>query len=134
MGVRQKLVRIGLVILISVLAYGCAGGKDSLLPQDGPTMKEVYDDHFKKSRQRDDARAEVSQRGIAGDPGLEDYTRSAATEVEGLFPRLPNPDLVMYMFPHLSEQGYPVPGYSTTFSLYDRVEYALPGEAEGWRK
>ena len=50
------------------------------------------------------------------------------------FRRLPNPDLVMYVFPHPSpESGYPVPGYSTVLPMYERVEYALPGEAEGWQ-
>jgi conjugative transfer region lipoprotein (TIGR03751 family) len=35
-----------ILIWISQLA-GCAfGGKDTILPQDGPTMKEVYDHHF----------------------------------------------------------------------------------------
>ena len=45
------------------------------------------------------------------------------------FPRLPNPSLVMYVFPHLAgAERTPVPGYATTFPLYERVEYALPGE------
>ena len=44
------------------------------------------------------------------------------------FQRLPNPDLVMYVFPHLARGRYPVPGYYTAFPLYETVEYALPGE------
>ncbi|KAI3479603.1 hypothetical protein L1887_58330 [Cichorium endivia] len=41
----------------------------------------------------------------------EPYTRTAVNEIRNLFPRLPNPDLVMYVYPHLSgtEQA-PVPG------------------------
>ena len=35
----------------------------------------------------------------------------------------------MFVFPHLAErEGVPVPGYATTFPMYERVEYALPGE------
>jgi conjugative transfer region lipoprotein (TIGR03751 family) len=57
------------------------------------------------------------------------YTRTAQNEVERQFRRLPNPDLVMYVFPHLSgDLTVPVPGYSTVFSLHERIEYALPGE------
>ena len=57
------------------------------------------------------------------------YTRTAANEVYRQFPRLPNPDLVMYVFPHLAgTDPVPVPGYSTVFPLYQRVQYAMPGE------
>jgi conjugative transfer region lipoprotein (TIGR03751 family) len=35
----------------------------------------------------------------------------------------------MFVFPHLAgEAGVPVPGYATTFPMYERAEYALPGE------
>lgn len=57
------------------------------------------------------------------------FTRSAQNEIGRLFPRLPNPDLVMYVFPHLAgEHPVPVPGYSTVFPFYEHVQYALPGE------
>ena len=57
------------------------------------------------------------------------YTRTAANELEMLFPRLPNPDVYIYVPPHLAtELRIPVPGYTTAVPLYDRVEYALPGE------
>ena len=57
------------------------------------------------------------------------YARTAANELELLFPRLPNPDVFIYVPPHLAtELRIPVPGYTTAVPLYDRVEYALPGE------
>src|SRR5690606_5329153 len=57
------------------------------------------------------------------------YTRTAQNEIYRQFHRLPNPDLVMYVFPHLAgTDPVPVPGYSTVFPLYQRVQYALPGE------
>jgi conjugative transfer region lipoprotein (TIGR03751 family) len=35
----------------------------------------------------------------------------------------------MYIFPHLAgESPVPIPGYSTVFPLYTRVQYAMPGE------
>ncbi|QGM70484.1 TIGR03751 family conjugal transfer lipoprotein, partial [Proteus mirabilis] len=49
-------------------------------------------------------------------------------EIHQQFPRLPNPDMVMYVFPHLSAGNLPVPGYSTVFPFYHQVQYALPGE------
>jgi len=58
------------------------------------------------------------------------YTRTAENEVKNLFPRLPNPDLVMYVYPHLtdSSEQMPVPGYSSVIPFYGRVQYAQPGE------
>lgn len=62
---------------------------------------------------------------------LEDYTRTAVTELNVLFPLLSNPTLVMYVYPHLAEERAGVPGYVTQFRLYKRDEYALPGEIMG---
>ena len=60
------------------------------------------------------------------------YARTAANELELLFPRLPNPDVYIYVPPHLATgERVPVPGYTTAVPLYERVEYALPGELEG---
>src|SRR3546814_15906959 len=57
------------------------------------------------------------------------YTRTARNEVYRQFQRLPNPDLVMYVYPHLAgTDPVPVPGYTTVFPLYQRVQYAIPGE------
>jgi len=57
------------------------------------------------------------------------YTRTAYNEIKSQFHRLSNPDLVMYVFPHSSgTESAPVPGYSTVFSFFQRVQYAMPGE------
>lgn len=57
------------------------------------------------------------------------FTRTAQNEIYSQFKRLPNPDLVMYVFPHLAgSDPAPIPGYSTVFPLYQRVQYAMPGE------
>ena len=62
------------------------------------------------------------------------YARTAANELELLFPRLPNPDVFIYVPAHLAtELRIPVPGYTTAVPLYDRVEYALPGESDAVR-
>ena len=45
------------------------------------------------------------------------------------FQRLPNPDLVMYVYPHLAGTDPSADsGYTTVFPLYQRVQYAMPGE------
>lgn len=57
------------------------------------------------------------------------YTRAVQSEIEQVFPRLPNPDLVIYIYPHLATRTRaPIPGYTTVIPLFDRIEYQLPGE------
>jgi len=57
------------------------------------------------------------------------YSRTSDNEIQQLFPRLENPDIVVYVTPHLATHNkVPVPGYTTAFPLYDEVHYAMPGE------
>jgi conjugative transfer region lipoprotein (TIGR03751 family) len=128
----SRLRPIVTIAWISLALGGCASTKDSVLPQDGPSMKAIYDAHFEGMGADDPlaVRRELGTRPLGDDDvDLAGYSRTAHTELETIFPRLPNPTLVMYVFPHLAgSERVPVPGYATTFTLYDRVEYALPGE------
>ena len=123
---------IAVLGLISLVLAGCASTKDTVLPQDGPSMKTIYEGHVHEMNADNPQiiRGELSDRPIvAGEAALQGYTRDAFNEIDVLFPRLPNPTLVMYIFPHLAgEAGAPVPGYTTAFPMYEQVEYALPGE------
>ena len=124
------------LILISVLGLislaGCASTKEAVLPQDGPSMKTIYEGHVQEMNARDPQfiRSELGNRPVlTGEAALQGYTREAFNEIDVLFPRLPNPTLVMYVFPHLAGDAHaPVPGYATAFPMYEQVEYALPGE------
>jgi conjugative transfer region lipoprotein (TIGR03751 family) len=127
----RTLVSISLLPLFLLLG-GCAGTKEAVLPQDGPPMAAIYDAHIREMGAQDPTvvRGALGNRPIhTGEVDLHGYTREAFNELDVTFPRLPNPTLVLYVFPHLAgPEGTPVPGYATNFSLYERVEYALPGE------
>jgi conjugative transfer region lipoprotein (TIGR03751 family) len=128
-------IRTGAPILISALFLaGCSTTKDAVLPQDGKPMKQIYKEHFERMGTQGVERArEELKRGVgAGDADLRGYVRDAHHEIRTTFPRLPNPTLVMFVFPHLAgSEGVPVPGYATSFPMYERMEYALPGEVSG---
>lgn len=139
-------------------ACSVAGPRQSPLPHDGPTLVEVYREHMAtetvgRSRATqgmpsaapaggaaDDcagplsvARDCLNRRPVRDDDAdqLQVGAIEAAPTLEAVlqrFQRVPNPDLVMYVFPHLARGRYPVPGYYTAFPLYETVEYALPGE------
>jgi conjugative transfer region lipoprotein (TIGR03751 family) len=78
---------------------------------------------------RDLLRQNSSRAVAAGDGDTRRYW-SATEPMRQRFARLPNPDLVMVVFPHLARGKYPVPGYVTTFPMYEDAPYALPGEAQ----
>lgn len=145
-GTKRGLVAAATVLGILGLG-GCATSQDKLMPVDEAT---TMADLWRQGGQSADSAASSTQnthprlqeirhtlrRPLPDDQqGLgpyHPYTRHVENEIRSQFPRLPNPDLVMYVFPHLagSPEGeqVPVPGYSTVFPLYERVQYAQPGE------
>lgn len=131
---RVTVAKTVIVTLISLLSACASQTKDDLLPQTGPTMEEVYRNH-ENNLSAGTVSGQAAFAGIrerqAGnhDADLDGYTRDANREIQQQFPRLPNPTLVMFVYPHLSTASrLPVPGYSTAFPLYERTEYAIPGE------
>jgi len=135
---RNLLIPISALGLISLVLSGCASTKDAVLPQDGPPMKAIYEQHIQEMGAHDPlvAREALGNRPVVdGEGALHGYTREAYNEIDTTFPRVPNPSLVMYVYPHLvGNEQVPVPGYVTTFPMYERVEYALPGEVPSQRQ
>ena len=128
---RNPLIPIIALGLTSGILGGCTSTKDTVLPQDGLSMKTIYDQHIEEMNAQDPLviRDVLGNRPMDEEDSLHGYTRDVHTEIEAIFPRLPNPGLVMYVFPHLAgDEQVPVPGYATTFPMYEQVEYAMPGE------
>lgn len=137
---RQMLLLCSTMMLVLALS-GCATNKEALLPHGNETMLEVWqagtvgiNTLSRPAMQLMDARMVLRRPLIESEcqtsiTNAMSYTRTAQNEIDSQFHRLPNPDLVMYVFPHLSgTDPVPVPGYSTVFPFYQRVQYAMPGE------
>lgn len=93
-------------------------------------MTQLYEDHFQRiGKQRLDKAGERLERGPGtGETSLDGYVRDARNEIHALFPQVPNPTLVMFVFSHLAGPvGVPMPGYATSFPMYEDIQYALPG-------
>ncbi|WP_397458521.1 TIGR03751 family conjugal transfer lipoprotein [Pseudomonas asplenii] len=127
------------LLSITLLAGGCSTNQEELLPHGESTMLDIWEqqtdgrtDGGPSVRRLLDARQTLRRPLEDSTPLFVDqaiYTRTAQSEIYRQFQRLPNPDLVMYVFPHLAgSDPVPVPGYSTVFPLHQRVHYALPGE------
>jgi conjugative transfer region lipoprotein (TIGR03751 family) len=117
------------------LLAGCSTDKDELMPHGPQNMLDLWNQSAgstgssSANRQLIDARLQLRRPLMDADSDQRPYTRTAHNEIYSQFKRLPNPDLVMYVFPHLTgTDPAPIPGYSTVFPLYQRVQYAMPGE------
>lgn len=139
-----RAITVTTIILINTAGLaGCSS--IHRLPDGGENIKQVYDRHMTGADDTqvggeisteddietacDNCHKEKQQRQINDKyVDLAPYTRSVNNEMQNLFPLLPNPQLIMYVDPHLSKKGHPVPGYCVPFRLYEKDEYALPGE------
>ncbi|EAB7739637.1 TIGR03751 family conjugal transfer lipoprotein [Salmonella enterica] len=121
------------VMALAMLLSGCSSNKEAILPAGDSTMMDLWQHRSGSAQQgmqaRDALRRPLTGPERQGDrPQAESYSRTQESELSQQFPRLPNPDMVMYVFPHLADGNAPVPGYSTVFPFYTRTQYALPGE------
>jgi len=133
---------LALAAAVAVLG-GCATSKEELLTHSDSTMMDIWQQNAGEggggsgqvARQqlldaRQSLRRPLTEADVQTAPAEQvSYTRTARNEVYRQFQRLPNPDLAMYVYPHLAgTDPVPVPGYTTVFPLYQRVQYAMPGE------
>lgn len=129
--INRTRLQIAAVLALALLASGCAVDKEKMLPHGDQTMMDVWNAGTTGSAgssqgpQLVDARAELRRpvdtsqaRPLADNAG---YSRTAQNEIYRQFKRLPNPDLA-------GSDPAPIPGYTTVFPLYQRVQYAMPGE------
>ncbi|GKS87590.1 TIGR03751 family conjugal transfer lipoprotein [Acidovorax sp. SUPP1855] len=134
------------LLSLALLGSGCSvtGNRESPINEvtrGSPTVLDIYrgkaapkeDEGAPLARTRtaqDRLREDSPARPIAaGDADTRRYW-SALEPMRQRFARVPNPDLVMVVYPHLARGTYPVPGYVTTFPMYEQTFYALPGEVE----
>lgn len=132
---KRYLSAIFLMLASGLVLQGCSTSKEEMLLAGDSTMLELWqgEDGGGSTRHavaaRDSLRrplTENEQQATLTDD--RSYSRTQESEISQQFPRLPNPDLVMYVFPHLADGNAPVPGYSTVFPFYSQVQYAMPGE------
>ncbi|PKG68612.1 hypothetical protein CXF64_20025 [Pseudoalteromonas sp. GutCa3] len=115
-----------IVLLLLLFINGCASQNPFELSQEGPTMKENYDNHTS---------------GILGNPSSEDFAPNSniGRELENdinysmvnefAYKRISNPELKMFIYPHRSElNSVVIPAYSVSFPMYLKVQYSLVGD------
>lgn len=118
------------LVLAVIFLSGCASKLDDVTNPNAPTMKQVYEDYTGSNQAAiADRQALLIQRPAVEPDDLQLGLPPYPERLDHLYPRLPNPDLFMYVRPHaVGVTGAPIPAYITRFSMYERQPYALPGE------
>lgn len=139
MKMNGKTTILCLISLVGAISLsGCSTMMSSRMPEGSTSMQQAYDSAINGTDGTTGGGTLKQVRATVGSlreraPNYTDYTRTQANEIDSQFPQLPNPSVVMYIYPHQAGTGYnltPVPGYSTVFPLYTHVYYALPGEVD----
>lgn len=118
------------LIFLAVLAGCSTPAREEVFEGAGPTTEQVWHGTGPRTGLLGDSVSWNPAGPSPSAPGAAAWTRSAENELDLLFPTLHNPRISLYVFPHLSADGAPVPGYVTGFFLFREAGiFALPGEA-----
>lgn len=137
--IRSHLTRSAMFVACVAALSACSvsGPRESPLNEvtaGSPTVSEVFRGTDGAQTDSHRAKERVNASGRARPVGQLDAQQSPywtpLKPMQQRFARVPNPDLVMVVYPHLSKGKYPVPGYVTVFPMYEQTQYALPGEVE----
>ncbi|MFZ7172560.1 TIGR03751 family conjugal transfer lipoprotein [Avibacterium volantium] len=129
----MKRRQIFTALITFCVLSACSTSQKALLPTGDETMQAIWNKGGSGAQlqvYRDSNNRQLDPVNYIGFKEQRDYTRTAENEIKNLFPKLPNPDLIMYVYPHLSASGepMPIPGYSAVIPFYSRIQYAQPGE------
>lgn len=94
-----------------------------------PTMQEMYQQGTATQGYSIEELRELMGTQVVDSPNESSRKNTISKKINQSFPLLPNPELLLYVYPHLAgNEEAPVPGYTTAFFLYDTPHFALPGE------
>lgn len=110
--------------LVSGVLSGCAQSPPEVLSS-GPTIQDIF---ARTTTQPKSTDYDYASRPIShGKLGLSPRARAALNTQGQYFKPLPNPTLCTYVFEHFAGHQ-PIPPYETCWQMYERTEWALPGE------
>ncbi|MGR5347497.1 hypothetical protein [Vibrio mediterranei] len=121
--------KITCALVATVLLMGCTSNKNgnAVIPDSEYTLLEVYEDKVARSSEVDQAKSIIRRAPTSSELAFDPYLQNGTAYQS--YRLLPNPTLYIYFPPSLSaKERLPTPGWMTEFKMYDRDEYALPGE------
>ena len=127
---RTSIILMLFAALISFNLSACSSISGNVVPKSGPAMEKVYDsmgdqnvdniDNSNKLNSKQNIKLFRAKQFAVQNSEYKNYRT-----LERLH-KIPNPELRMYIYPHLAGRDQiPVPGYTTEFNVYERDYYAL---------
>lgn len=115
---------ISVIFLCSCSSYKLGR---NVIPVEGRTIQDIYKDSSDSHRYRN-IKEEINYSPEEHE-SMEKYFRSESMALNNNFKLAYNPEIYMFVFPHLStKEGVPIPAYMTKFKMYSKDYWALPGE------
>ncbi|KTD23927.1 TIGR03751 family conjugal transfer lipoprotein [Legionella maceachernii] len=124
----RKLVMI-LAFSPVFLITACTSSKVTAqaIPEGGLTVGQLYQQSVNEPTEHWSVKHPLLQQvDYAG------YTQTAANEINALFKPIDNPQIPIYVFPHVAligDEQLIKPGYTTAFFLYKQNQFALASES-----
>ncbi|QBS12919.1 TIGR03751 family conjugal transfer lipoprotein [Legionella geestiana] len=123
----QNSLRMILAFGSALALNACASSivTSSAIPEGGLTVSQLYQQSVSEPVQSWSVKRPAKPVNYAG------YTRDASNEIQNLFKPLDNPQIPIYVFPHVAligDEQLIKPGYTTGFFLYKQNQFALASE------
>ncbi len=120
----HNTIRTILVFGSALYLTACASKTVSsgTIPEGGLTVSQIYQQSINEPGQRWSVKLPAKH---------VNYARDASNEINQLFKPLDNPQIPIYVFPHVAligDEQLLKPGYSTGFFLYKQNQFALASE------
>lgn len=122
--------KLRMILIFSKCLALCACASKSIsstaIPEGGLTVSQLYQQSITETMPSWSVKHPLTRPiNYAG------YTREASNEVKTLFKPLDNPQIPIYIFPHIAiigDEQLLKPGYTTAFFLYKQNQFALASE------
>ena len=117
-----------IVCCLSSFIFGCASTKEDVFKdaeKEMKTMGEIYESAMVSDKS---SQLLIKREINDGEEDLSGYARNESNVLSMKFPRLNNPTLYMYVYPHITSSNNPIPGYITHFKMFKEAPYVLPHE------
>jgi conjugative transfer region lipoprotein (TIGR03751 family) len=116
----------GSLLITALVLAGCSS-KDAVIPESNIKSEDILDAAMGGGKEARDYRIMTTPQMAGVQPDVNVYELHNAPKPR--YQTLPNPTLFIFVPAHLTGKARsPVPAYITETKMFDRDEYALPGE------
>ena len=122
----NPFMTLALSSVLTLTACASSNVTSNTIPEEGLTVSQIYQQSIGEPMQPWSVK-----RSITKPVNYAGYTRDASNEVQSLFKPLDNPQVPIYVFPHVAligDEQLIKPGYTTAFFLYKQNQFALASE------